>query len=424
MIKKYISPTFCSLGWNHQFLGPNGNIKPCCRFISQTIPKTNHIRNDSTLNDVFNQPFQQELRQYMIKGERHAGCRKCWEEEDAGKKLSIRQNYNRDINLLENLHYDLDIDNPKITWLEFSFNNRCNIRCRMCGPYFSTNWYKDWATVKRYVGGVENINGKNTDEEIENYIKENPEPRTINLDKLDEVLPNIRHIKMTGGEPFIMPEYKEILRKLVECGQAKDVYLNYSTNLTIKPKKDLIELWEHFKHIEFCASLDGVGPVIEYIRYPSKWDTIIEVTKELMQLSKHMNIKVGIRPTITIYNILDVPNITYWWAEMMDKHYKEPFDNKAWINHTQASAPEHLTIQVLQPRYKDIVMKKLWDKGPTEKQKQNWNSLCNFMMAKDRTDLLTYFTDYTNRLDNARNESFEKSIPELGGLLLFGGTLE
>ena len=45
-------------------------------------------------------------------------------------------------------------------------------------------------------------------------------------------------------------------------------------------------------------------------------------------------------------------------------------------------------------------------------------------MAKDRTDLLTYFTDYTNRLDKARNESFEKTIPELGGLLLFGGTLK
>ena len=68
-------------------------------------------------------------------------------------------------------------------------------------------------------------------------------------------------------------------------------------------------------------------------------------------------------------------------------------------------------------------MDKLWDNGPTEKQKQNWNSLCNFMMAEDKTHLLPYFTDYTNRLDRARNESFIDVVPEFEGLILFGGVL-
>ena len=401
------SETFCTLGWNHQFLGPNGNVKPCCRFVSGTIPKTNNIRNKS-ITEVFVGEWQQDLRTAMLTGKRHPGCMKCWQEEDSGKRLSIRQNYNRDIDLLKDLHYHLDVDNPKITWLELSFNNRCNIRCRMCGPYFSTNWYQDWELVKEYIPWQP--------ADIPKYIKENPEPRTIDISKLDPILPNIRHLKMTGGEPFIMPEYKQILYKLIELDQAKHVYLNYSTNLTIMPKKELLELWSHFKHIEFATSLDGIGPVIEYVRHPTSFKTVEKVLQALMELSHSMPIRVGTRPTITVYNILDVPTITNWWGEMMDKYYKEPFSNKAWINHTHAALPDFLSLPILNWQCKDIVMKQLWDNGPTEKQKQNWNQLCNYMNSANLTHLIPQFIDFTNKLDNARRESFIKTVPEFSSL--------
>jgi radical SAM protein with 4Fe4S-binding SPASM domain len=401
------SETFCTLGWNHQFLGPNGNVKPCCRFVSGTIPKTNNIKNKS-IAEVFTGQWQQELRTAMLTGERHPGCMKCWQEEDSGKRLSIRQNYNRDIDLLKDLHYDLDINNPKITWLELSFNNRCNIRCRMCGPYFSTNWYQDWELVKEYIPWQP--------ADIPKYIKEHPEPRTIDISKLDPILPNIRHLKMTGGEPFIMPEYKQILYKLIELDQAKHVYLNYSTNLTVMPKKELIELWSHFKHIEFATSLDGIGPVIEYVRHPTDFKTVENVVQALMELSHSMPIKVGSRPTITVYNILDIPNITNWWAEMMDKYYKEPFSNNAWLNYTHAALPDFLSLPILNWQCKDIVMEHLWDKGPTEKQKQNWNQLCNYMNSANLTHLIPQFIDFTNKLDNARRESFIKTVPEFSSL--------
>ena len=401
------SETFCTLGWNHQFLGPNGNVKPCCRFVSSVIPKTNNIK-DKSITEVFTGEWQQELRQYMIRGDRHPGCMKCWQEEDSGKRLSIRQNYNRDIDLLKDLHYDLDVDNPKITWLELSFNNRCNIRCRMCGPYFSTNWYQDWELVKEYIPWQTS--------DIPKYIKEYPEPRTIDISKLDSILPSIRHLKMTGGEPFIMPEYKQILYKLIELDQAKHVYLNYSTNLTIMPKKELIELWSHFKHIEFATSLDGIGSVIEYVRHPTDFKTVEKVVQALMELSHSMPIKVGSRPTITVYNILDIPNITNWWAEMMDKYYKEPFSNKAWLNYTHAALPDFLSLPILNWQCKDIVMKQLWDNGPTETQKQNWNQLCNYMNSANLTHLIPQFIDFTNKLDNARRESFIKTVPEFSSL--------
>lgn len=402
------SDTFCSFGWNHQFLGPGGQVKPCCRFTGQVIPKENNIR-DYSLSEVFTGDFQTDLRDDMLHGRRNSGCIKCWQEEDAGKNMSIRQNYNRDIERLGDLHYDLDVNNPKITWLELSFNNRCNLRCRMCGPFFSTNWYKDWEITKEYHGWRPN--------DIPKYIEEHPEPHTIDMSKLDNILPNIRHLKLTGGEPFLMPEYSVILQKLVDMGQAKNVYLNYSTNLTVMPKKSLIKLWSHFKYIEFATSLDGVGPVIEYVRHPTDFKTVEKVTQRLMELSHDMNITVGSRPTITIYNILDIPNITNWWAEMMDKYYKEPFGNNTWLNHTHAAAPNHLSLPVLPQHCRDIVLERLWDKGPNKKQKQNWNQLCNYMNSQNLTCFIPKFVDFTTRLDNARGESFRSVVPEFSSLM-------
>ena len=46
-------------------------------------------------------------------------------------------------------------------------------------------------------------------------------------------------VKMTGGEPFLIPEYYEILERIDEIGNAEGMWLNYSTNLTVSPKKRL-----------------------------------------------------------------------------------------------------------------------------------------------------------------------------------------
>ena len=133
-----------------------------------------------------------------------------------------------------------------------------------------------------------------------------------------------------------------------------------------------------------------------------------------------MNITVGSRPTITVYNILDVPNITNWWAEMMDKYYKEPFSNSTWLNHTHAAAPSCLSLPILTQHCKDIVMKQLWDNGPNEKQKQNWNQLCNYMNADDLSHLIPQFVDFTSKLDKARNEKFADTVPKFATLMNTG----
>ena len=411
-----MADTFCSIAWNHQFIGPDGNIKPCCRFVMPPDTKKT-IKGKDSLEDVFLGKHQDEVRKDLANGIRHKGCVKCWQEEDGGKRLSIRQNYNRTLPDIGDLHKDLDMSKPKITWLELSFSNRCNLSCRMCGPYFSTNWYKDWKAVKRHVIGFKYNQAKITDNQIDEVIAQSNKDNVIDIDKLNSVLPTIRHIKMTGGEPFLIPEYREILERIVAMGRAKEVYLNYSTNCTVMPSKKLIELWSKFRKVEFATSIDGVGPVIEYQRYPTKWTQVEKVVETLMRLSKDMNVHVGTRPTITLMNVLDVPNITRWWADMMNKHYRDKFDNGAWINHTHCLNPKYVSCTTLPQWAKEIVAKKLVN-APTKRQQENWDYLVKYTMSQDNWHLYgDAFKDYTGKLDQRRGEDFAKVIPEFGRLL-------
>ena len=58
------------------------------------------------------------------------------------------------------------------------------------------------------------------------------------------------------GEPLIIEEHKESLRSLVKNNKAKNIRLEYNTNLTTIPD-EVFELWKNFKEIRIAASIDG-----------------------------------------------------------------------------------------------------------------------------------------------------------------------
>ena len=55
-----MADTFCSIAWNHQFIGPDGNIKPCCRFVMPPDTKKT-IKGKDSLEDVFLGKLKTEL---------------------------------------------------------------------------------------------------------------------------------------------------------------------------------------------------------------------------------------------------------------------------------------------------------------------------------------------------------------------------
>ena len=355
--------------------------------------------------------FIKELQQYKLKGERHPGCRKCWVEEDAGRKRSLRQIHLNVKGFNYPMTHDLDPNNPKIRWLELAFSNRCNIRCRMCGPFYSTNWFKDWAAVPEYAFGIPGVGKKQDD--IKSWLLTNGnKPQSFDISTLDKHIPDLRMVKMTGGEPFLIPEYLQILERIDKIGNADGMWLNYSTNLTVKPKKRLKELWKKYEKVMFATSLDGVGHFIEYQRYPTKWCDVKEVMDDLMQIP---NAWVGVRSTITIYNVLNMTGIAHWFAEQEDKY--NGFSEESWMNFVAVTEPSYLSITVLPKWAKDMVAERLSWSAPSKKVQDNFDQIINYMYNEDNSHRLHEFIDYTKKLDKIRGESFQEVVPELAKLM-------
>jgi hypothetical protein len=92
--------------------------------------------------------------------------------------------------------------------------------------------------------------------------------------QLDELSPHLRHIYITGGEPFIQPMHDKFIERLVVGGYAKNIVIEYDTNLSvINPK--ILKLLSEFKDIILRISTDDVGDRYELIRYPLKFDRLL-----------------------------------------------------------------------------------------------------------------------------------------------------
>jgi MoaA/NifB/PqqE/SkfB family radical SAM enzyme len=389
--------TWCSMAWVHQFIDPQGRVKPCCRFnMPKEIEQENNL-NKQSLGDIFYGNFMNDVRQKMINNQEVPGCVRCYQEEASGKK-SLRERYNHMSDLLPNTLIE-DLNDPTIRWIELAISNDCNLACRMCDSRYAWKWFDD-------------------EKELYGITKSKDKFTKSDISSIDNFLDKIVHIKFTGGEPLIIPDHFKLLDKLSQQENVSDIYLNYSTNLTIVPKQDTIDKWKKFKYIEFACSFDGIGPTWELVRYPSKWETAEKVMQNFLKMTNDFDCRVGLRSSISLNNILNMPEAFDWWIKNWNEYASTPFSEDNWINPTHVTFPNYLSTTVLPLKYKDIVAKKL-DSRKNDFGNVISNSLesqINYMYSKDDTYLMPELKQYTLHFDNKRKQDFFIANPELIGL--------
>jgi hypothetical protein len=153
-------------------------------------------------------------------------------------------------------------------------DNVCNSACLTCSAEHSTK-----------IGGL--ISKK--------YIKINNADRFWALP-----LERIIHLDINGGEPSHSKNYRYLLANLPENVKSVRLNTNCSTVLT-----ELLVLKDRGVDIIVTVSLDGIGPVHDFVRWPITWDKFY---KNLMTY-KTMPIKLNLWTTVSALNIDDLPNI-------------------------------------------------------------------------------------------------------------------
>lgn len=282
--------------WNKDGIKSAG---PCCNIRHEGLK----FEQGALPIDIFYGDHMEEIRQSMLRGEKHSTCRVCWDEEswnkgspDSYRLWSAGTNDIVDINLLD----------PKLQALDFGFGEDCNMRCRMCKPGNSNKLridYKYFVDNKIDTTGIPHFDWANNDPMHDVNVEPNSH-NTVYLGvagkQWQNILDNINdlvYVKATGGETLQAKEFLYFIDLAIQKDVAKNMTLLITTNGT-KFTKKLVDKLKKFKKIELILSIESIGDNYEYIRYPIKWKTL---EKNFAKV-KDTNFDIKVSSVLSVYN--------------------------------------------------------------------------------------------------------------------------
>ena len=204
-------------------------------------------------------------------------CIRCKEIESVGNKSVRQQSFDRHAPLLDSrLDYLI---------LGGVLDNVCNSACQTCNAKLSTK-----------------IGSLSTKE----YIK-------INNSALINTLPVERIIQMdiNGGEPSASPNYTKLLENLPPNVKYLRINTNGSRPITVLP-----HLIECGINVTVTVSLDGIGQIHDYVRWPIKWQDVEKTISTYQNMGLY---ELNTWTTVSALNIGDLKNIfTYAQQHKLD----------------------------------------------------------------------------------------------------------
>jgi hypothetical protein len=246
-------------------------VRPCCFFKGEVLLDENLEKNRK---EIFN-----SINTWTT------NCDTCKKMEDAGipsLRLSSFDKVPKDSSPNSTVCMDIKID------------IHCNAACVICAPWSSTLWQKEFnkqnATVFKINSYLEDVN--DSIEKIINFVN----------------FENLQYIKFFGGEPLLTDTHIRILEKIPN---PENVTLHYTTNGSIYPSPQVIELWSRFKLVLYYVSIDGIDEKFDYIRWPLKWN---KVSNNLIRFRKEApnNILFRIEHTVNFLNAYYYDEVESW----------------------------------------------------------------------------------------------------------------
>jgi len=283
---------FCMMPWFAQF----GKNMPCC-----------HLQKNFNIERV---------KSDLLQDRRSSDCKSCWHQEDLGQK-SCRQIYNdiaeqyAPLGFLKKLAEE---GKSKPIIFQVQKSNTCNGACLMCNETSSSKW----ASLKS------NKQKKLDDDSFDDYVD----------------YKTAKKINVLGGEPFLDNSIEIVIEKLSKFNNDK-CEVSVTTNGSIFPNKKLFALMK--KHdVKISVSIDGVGQMFEYQRWPLQWN---EVEKNVLEFQK--NFAVGVSYCLTNINVFEHQTTVKFF-----NNHKLPYAIHR-VNYPIFFSPDFLPMQIKQQSVDD-----------------------------------------------------------------------
>ena len=445
------SPSFCVLPWIHLATRPNGDMRVCCVANASGASDGNYevglvkTEDGNPANfskdlpsDGFNSEYMKSVRKTMLAGNIPASCKKCFDEETSGvssKRIWETGTWYKNNIDIPKLIYSTSEDGSvpfQLNYLDLRLGNTCNLKCVMCSPHDSSKWVSDHKKIYPIIQSSLIKKQLSWDQKsFNNHWHESPEF----WKEIYDQIPNLKQIYFAGGEPLMIKEHKLFLEEIVYRGFSKGIELRYNSNGLLLDQT-IIDLWKNFKRVKFGFSIDAMGDRLNYIRYPSDWDTVVKNLHILDNTPE--NIEVTIACAVQILNIKHISDFIKW---KVTRNFKKINLSKNVVDELHSGGifsahlvwiPTWLSIRVLPPEDKKEVIQIfeelkvwLWDNYTQEKSFwedtsygwKRWEGIIEWMNSDDQSHLLSDFKEYVNNLDSIRKTDFKNNFPELAHLL-------
>ena len=410
---------FCILPWIHMATHTDGTALLCC--VAQKPPDERVNLNHTTVDGIWNSYYWKKARLAMLDEQKLKACSHCYKEEVAGIR-SHRMNENnlwtkklgREYidELIASTNTDGSLDQDVVT-LDLRLGNTCNVQCVMCRPTDSSKWVK---AAEIIAADSEGEVKDDWDWKIQDFKRNKfkwAEDDEFWIEEIEPLLPTMRHFIFAGGEPLYLKNHKRFLKMCVESGHAEHIELRYHTNGTIMPD-DIIELWSNFKFVELMISIDGIGEMNKWLRYPTEWETV-EKTLDKVENSPHDNIVGKVLCTVSALNIWYLPVFAEF---LISKQYKKigAQDHHGVFHPGILHWPTYLCTKVLPTGLKEEItnkMQKLLDAHSDNPKIQELKNIVNFMNEEDHSHSWPALNKYIHSLDKMRGTDFKQDFASL-----------
>ena len=311
--------TLCLAPWTHTYLSPQTERRMCCasrepaqnfkQYIDTTDGTGKYI--PITLDEHWNGEHMKSVRRRMMSGETLPECEIC---NDKLLNTSVYRSYFNQLfghkynEAMEKTQPDGSTDMKPVSW-DYRFSNLCNFKCRMCGDMLSSSWESEqrqhnminWSDPKNnwmqpdIKKQIEQFQDNEVEAEFSQAVEEH----------------RVEEVYWVGGEPLMYEQHWRYMKRIIELGDGPNVYARYNTNLSRINYKGInlySDILNRLRDWQICASIDGTGPIGEYIRTGLDYNEWLENFRQGTKIVSHRR-QMRIDFTLTLPGMFEVINI-------------------------------------------------------------------------------------------------------------------
>ena len=413
---------FCSLPFVQYSTYNGGRFRLCCM---AKEPATLVNQEELGIDGTWNHNYIKDVRRRMTAGEKLDECSECHHLERNGI-MSSRQWENKvwadviDDIVADASANDWEVDQP--LQFDFRLGNLCNLQCQMCNKEAS-----HLVSVERAAMVANGLGADHPDWEGQIASKKEAllQPG-IEWESFERMLPYARKIKLIGGEPTVAMDMFKLLDIAVESGHAEHIELSFYTNITNMQDKWLDQLSKFEKVIVNC-SLEGQGAMNDYMRPPSKWDSVWQHFDKLVKFS---DTKAGKRIKVRVTTVNQLTNALHtvkFWKFMHD--YQMTSNRGIGMSTNQLVEPAYYSMAHAPEWLKEEQRKQVLEFLETIKDSPHYKQyeeplmeMVNFSLDAEHTynaDIIRQYVTVTENYDKHRGHDINTVSPEFSRLKSF-----